>query len=561
MKRPQNEKLRSSLLETINPKLIADDAVRQMVELLLNLIEELNAKIIELSAENQRLKDEINRLKREQGQPDIKAKKPRGFDQKNYSSEKERKTAKKHSKGRKIDKIKIDREKIAKYPREQLPADAEFKGYEEVVVQDIKVCTDNILFHKEKYYSPSENKTYLAELPPGYEGEFGPGLKALVISLYYGGNMTQSKLLSWLADMDISISAGQISNLLIKKHQGFEREKEEICAAGLASSPWQHLDQTSGWVAGVKQTINILGNPFYTIYLTTAKKDRLSVLQALSNGRELEFLLNRVTYELLSKFEVPQKWQKVLQQLPQKLFSPSEFQSLLEHHLPSVGSRVRTHILEAAAIACYQQSSTWPVVRTLVCDDAPQFKSLTEDLSLCWVHEARHYKKLSPLVAYHRKLLEKFRSAFWDYYRKLLAYKKTPSATSAEILRAEFERLFGTETGYQQLDERKRLTSAKIASLLLVLDHPELPLHNNPAELAARTMVQRRRISYGTQTAEGTKAWDTFLSLVSTTRKLGLSFFEYVRDRLKGTGQIPALATLIRELSASNPLGWSWQPE
>jgi hypothetical protein len=180
---------------------------------------------------------------------------------------------------------------------------------------------------------------------------------------------------------------------------------------------------------------------------------------------------------------------------------------------------------------------------------------------LCWVHEGRHYKKLKPLVAYHQQLLDKFRSDFWDYYRKLLIYKETPSAAVAEMLRAEFDQLFSTESGYQQLDERKRLTRAKIAELLLVLDHPELPLHNNPAELAARTMVQRRRISYGTQTVEGTKAWDTFMSLVSTTRKLGISFFEYVRDRISATGTIPSLATLIRELSASNPFGWSWQPE
>ena len=81
-------------------------------------------------------------------------------------------------------------------------------------------------------------------------------------------------------------------------------------------------------------------------------------------------------------------------------------------------------------------------------------------------------------------------------------------------------------------DERKRLTATKISELLLVLDHPELPLHNNPAELAARTMVQRRNISYRTQTAEGTASWDTFMSLVATTCKLGLSFFEYVRDRI-----------------------------
>ena len=254
--------------------------------------------------------------------------------------------------------------------------------------------------------------------------------------------MTQGKLLELLANIDISMSAGHLSNLLIKNHQGFEREKNEICESGLASSPWQHLDQTSARVAGVNQTINILGNPFYTLYVTTAKKDRLSVLQALDNGRELEFMLNRVTYELLSKFEVPQKWQKALRQLPQTVFSQSEFQSLLERYLPGLGSRVRTRILEAAAIACYQQSREWPVVRTLVCDDAAQFKSLTEDLSLCWVHEARHYKKLSPLVAYHRQLLEQFRENFWDYYRKLLAYKEAPSDARASSLRAEFERLF-----------------------------------------------------------------------------------------------------------------------
>jgi hypothetical protein len=219
---------------------------------------------------------------------------------------------------------------------------------------------------------------------------------------------------------------------------------------------------------------------------------------------------------------------------------------------------VRTRILEAAAIACYQQSTEWPVVQTLVCDDAPQFKLLTESLSLCWVHEGRHYKKLNPLVAYHQQLLDKFREDFWDYYRQLLAYKEAPSAAMAQILRAEFEQLFGTETGDQQLDQRKRLTAAKISELLLVLEHPELPLHNNPAELGARTMVQRRNISYGTQTSEGTEAWDTFISLVATTRKLGISFFEYVRDRLSGTATIPSVATLIRERSSHNPFGWSW---
>ena len=118
---------------------------------------------------------------------------------------------------------------------------------------------------------------------------------------------------------------------------------------------------------------------------------------------------------------------------------------------------------------------------------------------------------------------------FWNYYRELLAYRDSLTQEAAEKLRSEFSTLFGTETGYQHLDQRKRLTAAKNQELLLVLEHPELLLHNNPAELVARTIVQRRNISYATQTTEGTKAIDTFMSLVATTRKLGISFFEYVR--------------------------------
>ncbi len=89
-------------------------------------------------------------------------------------------------------------------------------------------------------------------------------------------------------------------------------------------------------------------------------------------------------------------------------------------------------------------------------------------MALCWIHEGRHYKKLNPLVASHQKLLEDFLDDFWDYYRKLLAYKDSPCAESAEELRTEFAQMFGQKSAYQQLDERKRLTAAKISELLLV---------------------------------------------------------------------------------------------
>ena len=180
--KPSSGEAVSTLLQSIDPTEIADKRVRQTVELLLNLIEQLNTRNKQLEEEIQKLRDENNRLKGEQGKPDIKANKNKGF-KKNHSSEKERKIPKERKKRSKNESIKIDREEIVFYSQEQLPPEAQFKGYEEVIVQDILLKPDNILFRKEKYYSPKTRKTYLATLPTGYEGEFGSGIKALVMSL------------------------------------------------------------------------------------------------------------------------------------------------------------------------------------------------------------------------------------------------------------------------------------------------------------------------------------------------------------------------------------------
>jgi len=173
----------------------------------------------------------------------------------------------------------------------QLPPDAEFKGYENVVVQDIKIETDNVLFRKEKFYSPTEHKSYLAELPAGYEGQFGPGIKATTIVLYYAINTSEPKIKEFFEHVGLSISEGQISNLLIKKQDNFHAEKESMYIAGLGSSPWQHLDDTGIRVNGVNEHTQTICNPLYTAYVTTERKNRLAVLEALINGNELTFRL------------------------------------------------------------------------------------------------------------------------------------------------------------------------------------------------------------------------------------------------------------------------------
>ena len=184
--------------------------------------------------------------------------------------------------------------------------------------------------------------------------------------------------------------------------------------------------------------------------------------------------------------------------------------------------------------------------------------SITEQLSLCWVHDGRHYKKLEPYVSYHAKLVDDFLKQYWHYYGQLLAYKAAPIESERGRLSEEFDRLFSHQTGYDALDDRIAKTRAKKAFLLLVLAHPELPLHNNDAELGARLRVRKRKVSVTTRSESGTVAWDTYMSLAATTKKLGISFYRYVFDRIMGRNQVPSLAEIITERADQMQLGASW---
>ncbi len=544
------------MLEDFDPSTIADEAVRQVVVHLMNLVENLSAKVQEQAEEIQRLRDENNQLKGEQGKPKIKANKPAP----DLSSEKERRESKSHPKARKQPEIRVDRVEVVKIAEECLPQDAQFKGYEEVIVQDIDFRTENIQFRKEKYYSPSQKQTYLANLPAGYKGQFGPGVRAWVLSLYYAAGMSEPKILELLQTVGMQISAGQISDFLIKDQQQFHTESAAVVRAGLASSPWQHLDSTGTRVNGKNEHCHVLCNPFYTAYCTLPAKDRLSLLRVLMGGADPTFRLNELALTLLKQLGVAQKWcKKLTQLLPQgQDWKEEQLDEWLDEHLPKLGMQLRKRIQDGLAIAAYRTQTAYPVVELLVCDDAPQFNWLTVQLALCWIHEYRHYKKLIPYLAYHRQTLETFKESFWKLYRQLLAYRQNPNRDEAEHLRREFERLFEQTSGYEQLDERKALTLAKKEALLLVLLHPEILLHNNPAELGARQRVRKRDVSLQARTREGIRAWDTFQTLVSTAKKLEVNIYRYLHDRIAQTNTFPSLAHLIEERSQAFPLAASW---
>jgi len=552
------------MLVNIDPNAIQDlDGARQAIVQLLNLIEDLTADLRDAQAEIQRLRDENNRLKGEQGKPEIKPnKKSAPPTREPHSSERERHKPQEWKKSRKVDRIQIDREQVLPVDPTVLPPDAEFKGREPVIVQDLLLCTDNVRFWKETYYSPTHGKSYRAELPRGYTGAFGPGVKSTVLTWYYGLNTSEPKIREFLRHLGIQISAGQLSNLLIQKQEPFHQEKDALYLAGLRASPYQQIDDTATRVDGVNQHCHVVCHPLYTVYFTSEKKDRLAVLDVLRNGAPRAYRLNAFAYAWLASFKLPAALVAQLHQLPQEQdLDETEFAHRLNELSLSAESQPRKHILEAAAIAAYHQQTTWPVVDTLVCDDAGQFKGLTEHLSLCWVHDGRHYKKLEPTVALHRQQVDTFLGQYWTFYDHLLDYRTQSSHDRAAELSQEFDTLFATVTGYADLDERIAKTKAKKAELLLVLAHPELPLHNNLSELGARGRVRKRDVSYGPRTTAGKKAWDTFMTLGATAKQLGVSFYQYIYDRVSGKLQMPSLADLITQQAEQRQLGASWQPQ
>src|SRR5713226_36830 len=544
------------MLEDFDPNTIQDEALRQVVMSLMNLVESLHAKVQEQAEEIQRLRDENNRLKGEQGKPTIRPNKAATA----LSSEKERRESKPHHKASKQTQIRIDRVEVVKVERERLPQDAQFKGYEEVIVQDIDFRTDTIKFRKEKYYSPGQKRTYLAHLPAGYAGQFGPGVRAWVLALYYAGGMSEPKLLELLQTVGMQISAGQLSDLLIKDQEQFHAERAAVVRAGLSSSPWHHLDSTGTRVDGRNQHCHVLCNPLYSAYCTLPAKDRLSLLRVLLGGADPSFRWNEGALTLVEQLGLAQKWcQKLTQLLPQEQeWKESQLDEWLDEHLPKLGTKAHKLIKDAFAIAAYHTQTAYPVVELLVCDDAPQFGWLTAECALCWVHEDRHYKKLTPCLAYHRQQLEQFQEQFWKLYHRLLAYRHHPTPKEADDLRAEFERLFGQSNDYEQLDKRKALTLAKKDRLLMVLSHPEILLHNNPAELGARQRVRKRDVSLQARTREGIRAWDTFQTLVGTANKLGVNIYQYLHDRMTHMNTLPSLAMLIEERAKQFQFAASW---
>ena len=334
----------------------------------------------------------------------------------------------------------------------------------------------------------------------------------------------------------------------------FAAEAQAIGEAGLASSPYAHLDVTPTRVAGVEQQCHVLGGPRVRLLPHHPAQGPAGGHRDAPTGRALSVPAQCGGLDVsgagagagLGAAAVGWPW------VGSRVWSWEAWRALLDEQCPGLGSRLCERLWDAAAVGYYRSQQAVPVVETLVCDDAPQFKG--------------DHRRPEPVLGARRAALQETQSGGGrppagpgDLPGPLLGLLPGPAGVPGRIpppaeharLDAAFDALFATTTGYGALDDRIAKTAAKKQALLRVLDKPYLPLTNNPAELGARRRVRKRDVSFGARSPTGVAAWDVFHTVIGTAQLLGVNVLHYLQDRFSGAMRLPALADLIRQQSAA----------
>ena len=284
-----------------------------------------------------------------------------------------------------------------------------------------------------------------------------------------------------------------------------------------------------------------IGNEFFAWFETTSSKSRINFLELLRAGahgyRVDEQAMAYWGRHKLSKAVV----ERLAAHAPQELSDKAAWEAHLDG-LKITASRHRQIATEGALLASALHHGVPPNL-AIVSDDAGQFDVLTH--GLCWIHTERLIHKLIPLNDLHRQDQEAVRGRIWDFYAELKRYKASPSAARKVELELQFDQIFSTRTRFETLNQALKRLRRNKAELLLVLERPEVPLHTNASETDIRDYVKRRKVSGGTRSDLGRRCRDTFASLKKTCRKLGISFWYYLQDRICGRNDLPRLTELI----------------
>ncbi|NTV34780.1 MAG: transposase [Deltaproteobacteria bacterium] len=517
---------------TIDIPKIPEEQKTELVILLLEIIEQ-QGEII------QELKDVIARLKGHNPKPKItpsrleppQGEKPKGDDEKRRpGSEKRHKSA----------ALVIHEER--KVPARDVPKGSIFKGYKDFTVQGLVIRAHNVRYLLECWQTP-DGSYVTAELPPELrEKHFSPELIRFVLYQYHHCHVTQPLLVEQLREFDIDISSGQISNILVEDKDDFHQEKDAILTTGLEVSNHVNVDDTGARHQGKNGYCTHIGNELFSWFESTPTKSRINFLRLLRGGRT-DYVINSDAVSYWELHSLPRGVRELLCADQPRVFADD---SEWDQYLQEKGVQSPRHIQITTEGALIGSIIDHGISNNLVIvsDDAGQFNVLRH--ALCWIHAERSINKIIPMSENAKEDLERVREQLWKLYEELKGYKANPQLAEAERLSHRFDEIFTTQTHSASLNKAlKRIYNNK-SELLLVLQNPEIPLHNNLSENAIREYVKKRKISGGTRSEAGRRSRDTFASLKKTCRKLGVSFWDYLGDRLNKIGFIPNLADLIR---------------
>ena len=343
-----------------------------------------------------------------------------------------------------------------------------------------------------------------------------------------------------------------------------KEEQTAILEAGIRCSDYLQTDTISNKEKGEKRTTHIFSGDYFSVYYTLKTKSRLSVLHGLQGAEgELQVQYNKHTDSLLENYNISKADTQALIKCfgEGAAYDLSDFKYKVQQDISVLAAKKNrfARVLNAFALSYYYAQTKMPVVEVLLSGDAPEYKkNASQHHALCWIHDARYYNKLTPVVAHHRQLVEKVMEQYWTFYRLLLDFRDLDAQQTAQIaakrqeIEQKFEDIFTQTTDYNQLDKLIQKTYDKKEALLAVLHAPALPLHNNAAELAARRVVRKRDISLHTWSEKGTKTRDAFMSIVETAIKLGVNPIEYITKKIRGQQIFDTLAELIRKAYQPN---------
>ena len=534
-----------------------DDLIRKLTEQNTQLIEEnrrlkdrldvaLNT-IVLLREEVQQLKDEIAVLKGQKPRPKIPPSSLEGPQSKDKQNNKKKRSRGKHPRRQKTSQLDIHTRNRIK--PESIPEGAIFKGCQKYTVQDIILRSYNTVYELERWQL--SDGTYLTgKLPQNIQGHYGPQLISYILHQYYGCRITEPLLFAQLKEIGVLISEGQLSNILIQRKEAFHQEKNELLSAGITATGQIKVDDTGARHKGKNGYSTIIGNEYFTFIVSTKSKSRMNFLSIL-HGDDPRYRINEDTADYIETLK-SSNWLGgyLLLQTRNRSMNKAEWEKFL-FEINIKAERDIKLTTEAALFASLIENGI-PRDLGVHGDDAGQFDVFVR--SLCWIHEERHYRKLIPLDEETRQAIEEVRGELWDLYKGLKEYKIIPSESLKSILEQNFDNLFSKKkTISPTLNKQLAKTYAKKDKLLRVLERPRTPLHNNGTETDAREMVIKRKVSGGTQSKEGQKCRDTFVSLKKTCGKLGITFLSYLEDRVNGIFEIPMLKQVIFTRSSRLP--------